>query len=64
MDMEARRRLIIAKSPITRMVDPRPRCNCCGRVLTTRDFEAYRDGSAKRETPSCCEDCAERETLP
>ena len=63
MNLETQRRLIAQKSPIHKMVDPRPTCETCGRVLTRRDFEAYWDG-AHEGTPACCERCAERDVKP
>ena len=60
----AQRRVLIAqRSPIQKMVDSRPRCGDCGRVLVLLDYQAYWDGDPKmkerREEPRCCERCAE-----
>jgi hypothetical protein len=64
MNMQAQRRLIAAKSPVMKLVDPRPRCSC-GEVLTMRDFEQYwNEGAPVNEAPVCCEDCAERAVKP
>jgi hypothetical protein len=72
------RQLIANKSPITAKVDPRPRCQDCGSVLTERDFKSYWDGPdpsgvltpgaspevARAESvPRCCENCAEEAEL-
>lgn len=76
MDAATRRRLIALKSPTQKQVDPRPRCQDCGRVLERSDFTSYWDGQDPRHwyvhgisaeeyrsaiTPRCCEDCAEKE---
>ena len=70
MDLASQRRLIALRSPFFRQVDPRPRCQDCGRVLIRRDFTSYWDGPDPYPngclgpgddiTPRCCEDCAER----
>jgi hypothetical protein len=67
---QAQKRLMIAlKSPIQAKVDPRPRCEDCGDVLTLSDLRHYWDGpdpyvlgiipKGESPIPRCCTDCAE-----
>jgi hypothetical protein len=62
----ATRRLLIAlKSPVQQAIDPRPRCEECGSVLSTSDFKSYwDDDSPPRDfgssiTPRICNECNE-----
>jgi hypothetical protein len=63
-DAAAKRRLIAQASSIQKQLDPRPRCEECGRVLTRRDFLSYWDGDPDLEreyaVPRICDDCADQ----
>lgn len=63
MDLASRQLLIAMRSPFFKQVDPRDRCEDCGRVLTRRDFQSYWDGSIalerERAVPRVCCDCVD-----